>query len=160
MSTRCQVRVIQRAIDIFNKPWEEDVTLYHHTDGYPEYMIPIIWNAYNFTDEEESIFESNKASFRSWQKERAGKVASFLCWADPGVFEPEAGHELHVDIEYYYRIYCTNPDGKQMQTDLPPYWEIEILVPDGDFWDDPVESNLKIHTKRTRLDKLIKKYRP
>ena len=40
MSTRCQVKV---------GDGEESVTLYHHTDGYPEYMVPTIWKAFNYT---------------------------------------------------------------------------------------------------------------
>lgn len=91
MSTRCQVRVMNAD----GKDTGEDVTLYHHTDGYPEYMLPKMAEAW----EEFSTDER-------WMLGRPGKVASFLCAVDPRAFEPEAGHELHGDIEYYYKLYA------------------------------------------------------
>ena len=90
MSTRCQVQVIEE-----NLHWNEKVTLYHHTDGYPEYIVPKIYEAYCYKD------GSQYPHFNEERKGRAGKVASLLCWADPMVFEPEEGHELHGDIEYF-----------------------------------------------------------
>ena len=95
MSTRCQVQVIQEGMG----SWEDKVTLYHHTDGYPEYMIPIINKAYNY--KRKPLWKGDTDLSCGWEKGRAGKVASLLCWADPIVFEPEEGHELHGDIEYY-----------------------------------------------------------
>jgi len=90
MSTRCQVKV---------NGLDESVTLYHHCDGYPENMIPLIKQAFDFGN-------------KSWKLTRAGKVASYLCYVDPGQFEPEEGHELHGDIEYYYIIHVGADDGK------------------------------------------------
>lgn len=87
MSTRCQVQVIEGA----GKHDHERVTLYHHCDGYPDGMIPVIHAAWHISD-------------RGWQAGRAGKAASYLCASHPGQFEPESGHELHGDIDYYYRL--------------------------------------------------------
>jgi hypothetical protein len=71
----------------------DDVTLYHYSDGYPEYMLPKMAEALEeFSD-------------RGWELGRPGKAASFLCAVDPGIFEPEAGHTLHGDIEYYYKLF-------------------------------------------------------
>lgn len=148
MSTRCQVQVVQEGCG-----WEEKVTLYHHTDGYPEYMIPIINKAYNYT---EQYSWDNEPSFCGWQKGRAGKVASLLCWSDPMVFEPEEGHDLHGDIEYFYRLYCVNDKGGSMATKAR--WEVEIFVPGGGFWDNADMSNMKVLEKRQSLETLMEKY--
>lgn len=125
MSTRCQVKVIGEGIN------PDELTLYHHTDGYPEYMIPLLTKAHGY--------EHPDGYDMSWTKERAGKVASLLCWADPAVFEPESSHELHGDIEFYYKLYC----GKSEE------WEIEILDPD---------ESMKVVEPRTPLSELLLKY--
>jgi hypothetical protein len=36
MATRSQIQVIQEGI------WDEKITLYHHWDGYPDNILPII----------------------------------------------------------------------------------------------------------------------
>jgi hypothetical protein len=100
MSTRCQVAVIEQGKNLI-------ITLYHHTDGYPEFIIPKIFEAYSWEGDE-------------WVKTKAGKVTSLLCWSDPGVFEPENSHMLHLDITYYYRLYC----GELM--DDHANWDVEI----------------------------------
>ena len=84
MSTRTQVQVTDG---------EEKLTLYHHTDGYPSYMLPLIKKAWSMYG-------------KGWEGARVGKVASMLCAVDPIVFEPEDNHKLHADIEYYYIINC------------------------------------------------------
>ena len=143
MSTRSQVKVIQNGIG-----WKEEVTLYHHTDGYPEYMIPTILKASNYT----RLNYKGEVNNCKFEKGRAGKTASLLCWADPGVFEPEEGHGLHGDIEYYYKLYV---NGSRK-------WEIEIFDPDYSgtegFPIGPDENKMKPHTQRTPLEELIKKY--
>jgi len=143
MSTRCQVKVKQEGLT-----WDEEITLYHHTDGYPQYMLPVFWKAYNYKDD--------YTNTNGWQKGRAGKVASFLCWADPGVFEPEDSHQLHGDIEYYYILYVVNPNGGSIAEN--PRWEVEIYQPKDfkKFWDNPIMENLKLLKKRAPLERLIK----
>ena len=113
MSTRCQVQVIE----INGSQNSSKITLYHHTDGYPEYMIPKIFEAY--------CYEDNDHKNREWIKGRAEKVASLLCWADPGVFEPEDHHTMRFDISYYYRLFCNYSDD-----DKHVIWEIEIYERD------------------------------
>jgi hypothetical protein len=138
MSTRCQVQVIQDGLE-----WEEKVTLYHHTDGYPENMIPLIHEAFT------------KAS--GWEGGRAGKAASYLCAADPGTMEPEAGHELHGDIEYLYHVYCTNSKNGSLAESAR--WEVEIYKPKNGFWDHSVIDNMKLIDKRQDIEFLLKKYK-
>lgn len=144
MSTRCQVKVIQEGVG-----WKKEVTLYHHTDGYPEHMIPCIHKAMGYEDE--------YCKGMNWEKGRAGKVASFLCWSDPGTFEPEEGHNLHGDIEYYYKLYCVN--SYQGSSKENPKWEVEVYCPKNGFWDAPEEQNLRIKIERISLDELVREYK-
>jgi hypothetical protein len=65
---------------------KESFTLYHHCDGYPTAMIPLIAGAYK----------------PEWKHGRIGKVVSFVMAEDPHGYEMEQGHELHGDIEWYY----------------------------------------------------------
>jgi len=90
MSTRCQVKI---QVHSGHTNDDEKVTLYHHCDGYPTNMLPLIHKA--FVD---------NGGAENWKLERAGHAASFLCATDPGGFEPEAGHDLHGDIEWYYVV--------------------------------------------------------
>ena len=137
MSTRCQVVVIQEGLG-----WDEKVTLYHHSDGYPSNIIPLIKKAFEYKGEYTN----------GWEKGRAGKVSSFLCWADPGAFEPEDGHELHGDIEYLYRLFVVNQNMGSIGES--PRWEVEILVPKAGFWENCDQEHLKVSQKRTPLDKV------
>lgn len=139
MSTRCQVRVQNRKSQ--HVSWDEAVTLYHHTDGYPENMVPLIHEAF--------VFPTNYGT-DSWQKGRAGKAASFLCAADPGIFEPEDHHELHGDIEYYYIVNVSYENNN-------PTWFVDVY---GRNWDagEPSLKNMKHIEKNVPITELIKKY--
>lgn len=126
MSTRCQVKVIQEGLD-----WKQEVSLYHHTDGYTDYMIP-------------KIKEAKEKYGIGWEGGRAGKVASALCAIDPCVFEPEEGHTLHGDIEYYYIVRIQNQ--KQGSVAENPVWQVEVYEPKTGFYKlkKPTEKNLKL----------------
>jgi hypothetical protein len=138
MITRCQVRVVQEGLS-----WDESVTLYHHSDGYPTYMLPLIARAYDM-------------SGRDWHSGRAGKAASVLCAADPGVFEPEAGHELHCDIEYYYTLYTVNK--AQGNVNECPEWEVQVFDCGTGFWDaPPTTDNLRAISARMPLSEAVEK---
>lgn len=162
MSTRCQVTVIQEGM-----PWPERSTLYHHSDGYPENIVPLIGKALQghilqnnrYADKLAAQSELDKDYWDrlrgvQWQMGRAAKVAGRLCWADPDQFEPEDSHDLHVDIEYFYRLFVVNHE----TNNKPPTWELEVLQPVNGFWDNPTEKNLKVKHKRQPLEKLLKKY--
>jgi hypothetical protein len=107
MSTRCQVQVVGGDPDSYP---EDKVTLYHHCDGYPDGMIPLIAEAF-------------KKRGGDWRGGRVGHVAAFLIEQDVEGYEPEAGHQFHGDIEYYYRVHVMNPEG--MHIGSRPRWEIE-----------------------------------
>jgi len=122
MSTRCQTKV--RATGL---PFEQDeITLYHHTDGYPTYMLPLFAKAYELGAAPRNGYSD------AWRLGRSGKAASFLCAADPGVFEPEANPQLHGDIEYLYVLTAQNKNGGSMAEH--PIWKLAIYVP-GETWD-------------------------
>ncbi len=98
MSTRCQVKVTDG---------EDKITLYHHHDGYPTYMLSKIreaWEKYG----------------KGWEGGRVGKVAGMLCAVDPIEFEPEDGHSLHGDIEWYYVVNCKS----EMHMGAEPVWQV------------------------------------
>lgn len=125
MSTRCQVRIRETGLAWSGK---EERTLYHHTDGYPEFILPLIEEAYQKYGQD-------------WRGGRAGKVASFLCAVDPGVFEPEEAHHLHGDIKYYYLLDVIN-EIKGCIAEKPK-WNITIKTPKSGFWDNPTVDNMK-----------------
>lgn len=138
MSTRCQVQVIQESVE--RVPWEQKVTLYHHSDGYPEGMLPLFQEAHNKAieylqkrqDEMTARYPSlPRDKLNTWELGRAGKAASFLCYAQPAQFEPEEGHDLHADIEYYYKLYVSGA-----------VWEVEVFdMPDNIL----LQQRLEIH---------------
>ena len=127
MSTRCQVQVIQEGLT-----WDGKVTLYHHCDGYPTNILPLIRSAFG--------------AGSGWQLGRAGKAAGFLCASDPGSFEPEEGHDLHGDIEYYYKVYLKNTGRGSLVEN--PIWEVEVYTSRGSdkFW----------KAKKASIDKMKK----
>ena len=137
MSTRCQVQVIQKGLG-----WDQKITLYHHTDGYPESIIPLI------------RFAFKEAKQHSWRAGRAGQVASYLCWSDPGVFEPEDSHELHMDIEYFYQLEVENKNGGSIEE--TPNWKIKIYEPGNNFYEtsNPSLEHMKLtQTLKTPMNK-------
>lgn len=109
MSTRCQVHVVEERPG-GGEPLAR-FTLYHHTDGYPQYMIPCIGYAWELTG---SVANSD----RRFEAAHGESVVSFLCAADPGTFQPEQGHPLHGDLAYEYTLYITPEDGGVR-------WEVE-----------------------------------
>lgn len=122
MSTRCQVLVYGNV-----ESNDRFVNLYHHTDGYPSYMMPLIAKAH-------------RAWLRSQQldclKGRSEKVASFLAGADPDVFEFHSKHfrydegsknpSFNCDLDY---IYIIKIDGND--------WDFQIRSTNRGFWDNP-----------------------
>ena len=120
MSTRAQVKVQQAGLN-----WEQAVTLYHHYDGYPDThhgMIQQFWKAYEQCRD-------------SYEGGRAGKVASYLCVQDPGGFEPEEGHALHYDIDFYYVLTAENHGCGSMAE--RPTWAVEVFSVEQEYSASP-----------------------
>jgi hypothetical protein len=136
MSIRCQVQVIQEGLS-----WEERVSLYLHDPGCPSYIIPVMRQAYRYQREKYWDQEPDENTFNWWRKGRPRKVASYLCWAAPGIFEPLDYHDIHPDINYYYRLYCVNND---QAGDV--VWEVEVFILGESSRD------LRLIQPRTRLE--------
>jgi len=119
MSTRCQVKVVSK---------NNSVTLYHHYDGYPRSLLPLMQRA----------FEQSEIA-QDWRGARAGKVAAVLCHAAPDGFEPEAGHELHGDLEWYYVL--TVDEGCNGSMADTPKWRVDVYDGSGERlrWSGPLD---------------------
>jgi hypothetical protein len=104
MSTRCQVKVTGK--DINNA---DSHTLYHHCDGYPSAMLPLIASAYT----------------NDWQAGRIGKAAAMIVSADPTGYELQQGHSLHGDIEFYYVVDVTDGNWCVCAYSVP--WECDSI---------------------------------
>ena len=122
MSTICQIIVEQEGLKVFKdeKPWEETRMLYHHFDGYPQNIIPLLVKAFIISE-------------GGWEAGRAGKVASYLCSADPGNFEPEDEKSLQGDIEFFYLLRVTNKKGGVVVES--PEWEVDVYSPAKKWYD-------------------------
>lgn len=108
MSTRCQVKIVTKGVQ---RP-QEEFTLYHHCDGYPSSMVPLIAAAYA----------------PDWQHGRNGKVATFVVVEDPTGYEIEQGHALHGDIEWYYILEVKS----ETHVGAIPEWFLRVYaVPSG-----------------------------
>ena len=117
MSTRCQVKI--QGTDFEPK---EAVTLYHHCDGYPSNMVPLLAGAYK----------------PNWQHGRVGKVASYVVAEDVVGFDIEDSHDLHGDIDWYYIIKVSS---KGDVTDIPK-WTLEVY--DVLYYSDSIKDMRKV----------------
>jgi len=126
MSTRCQVRV---------EGGESKLTLYHHTDGYPSYMLMLIQQAWD-------------KYCRGWEGSRVSKAASALCAVDPLIFEPLDYHTLHSDIEWFYTINVR--DTKYIGT--TPVWKISVYKTSSDFEETKSEEERTTLVDTVRVD--------
>ena len=132
MSTRSQVKVID---DEPEGNFSENVTLYHHHDGYPGHMVPLIHKAWKFGTK---VHDKRYPNLELGKINRAGHVAAYLCYVHPLEFEPESGHELHGDIEWYYKVYVSNKTKSiSIRKAGVGEWMVEIHVAKGDYGDGP-----------------------
>jgi hypothetical protein len=129
MSTRANV-LIKSESSNYQEPC---ILLYHHYDGYPEYMIPTMLNYEKiFKNEVKKVFKSNWENER-WMLGRALHLASLIVATDPLVFEVDAVFEkeedvvLHGDIDYYYVITAKNYQ-RGVIDEVPPQIWIEIYT--------------------------------
>ena len=107
MSTRCQVKIQKFGV----KNDTDAVTLYHHCDGYPSVMVPLMAQAYQ----------------PEWKHGRVGKVASFVVAEDPDGYEVEQGHAIHGDIEWYYVLDVKSDS----MVDATPEWFLTVYEVPG-----------------------------
>jgi hypothetical protein len=130
MSTRCQVQVVAGGSCAGHE--DEKITLYHHWDGYPSNMVPLLASAFK------PAASKGIADAQNWMLGRPAKAAAFICAVDAGGFEPESGHALHGDIEWFYRVKVTTEA-----------WVVDVYSADG-FDLEPEE--LRLVAKNVPLD--------
>lgn len=83
----------------------ESVTLYRHSDGYPDEVIPTIQRAYDLVHAAPRWAITEKVNYSDcWKGNRAGYVAGFLCAAEYGAYQPRSGHERSGDEEWDYLV--------------------------------------------------------
>lgn len=143
MSTRCTVRIYET--DENGKPYEGEfakpIMLYHHSDGYPEFMVPLLEKFLKKTHE----FMSKVGFPYWWDQERVAATMILLSaedyekpllpfhsrkrsgsWATRDrnseipydAYRPKGGipefapcSSLHGDLEYLYDVYLLRPSG-------------------------------------------------
>lgn len=168
MSTRCQVRIegCEGSDDV--------ITVYHHCDGYPSWMVPLIEKAYRKAimpiDYETTV--GDKTVVHQYEHagmlNRGGYMASAIVAADPHGYQIENGNGLHGDIEYLYIIRpiggtedrpILKYDGTE-GTYRPPMWTVEIRTPRSNgFWNRPRVAEMRIVTVATEIGKLAEDVR-
>ena len=132
MSTRCQVKIKEKGVD----RQKEAVTLYHHCDGYPTAMIPLLACAYQ----------------PEWKHGRIGKAVSFVVAEDPEGYEVEQGHELHGDIEWYYILEILS----ETHVDAVPQWFLNVYKITGDIDADDRLSKCSLKVFSGPIEKAVK----
>jgi hypothetical protein len=131
MSTRCQVEVKAGGFHFGS----ETVVLYHHCDGYPTHMLPVIAKAYKAAIAPRVY--GMVTLKQDWQAGLPGRAASQIVAADADGFDIESGTELHGDIEWFYSVECVNKK-------CGSTWKVSVYQPVRGFWDNPVRENLKL----------------
>lgn len=101
MSTRCNIEIRD---DWYSQENKNCVLLYHHWDGYPENMVPLLKKGL-------SCFDDSGAQPYWWDSERV--AAHFVANVDNTggfpTFQPASC--IHGDIEYYYILTLKHGEG-------------------------------------------------
>lgn len=130
MSTRCQIEFVVKWNNKDNKPERDYRTVYRHSDGYPEGVIPDLkdflkWNVGRNTDVEYAA-----ANFIYWSKRKHEEkyfkpgdgYETRKKWSDMGGTNCSGLHtgfgvcnnkEIHGDTAYFYRV-ITSLDNKDI----------------------------------------------
>lgn len=142
MSTRCNVHVEQEGM-MSDTTDKSTVQLYHHCDGYPSSMIPLLQAACKKT--------------KGWEAGRSGKLAVIIAAEHPGGYDLESQVSLHGDIEYFYRVTTVNTTGGSM--DEEPKIYVEVYTSHGiklrdKFWKSGNPNLLRCIQKRKLLSKV------
>ncbi len=111
MSTRSQVRIESKDYRGETRAF----TLYHHCDGYPEYMLPCLVEAWNLARERHAARDWGDRPFdHQFHLGRVEKVAAMICAADPDGFDCLPYNDLHGDIEF---LYVVRPEAREGEDD-------------------------------------------
>lgn len=149
MSTRAMILIKPNGSDCHEVP----IHLYQHSDGYPEYVLPLIAKALETakTPVEISPAREGFSAFhhdRSWKTSRPGYAATMLLCADPAYYGMQpCCNELHSDLEFVYLLDCNGGD-----------WKVEVRNPTGIFGTAPTLANTRVLHKSQLVTKLAKRY--
>jgi len=128
MATRANVLVKSVGLD-YSEPC---ILLYHHYDGYPEYMLPTMLNYEKIFKKEVKQKLGIPPEKERWVLGRVSHLASFIIATDilgfeiSRVFEKEEDVVLHSDIDFYYVITAHNQKRGTIG-DAPKLW-IEVYT--------------------------------
>lgn len=119
MSTRAEVLVTSAEGRMGGS--HEKVYLYHHSEGYPSYMLPMFKKALAKFGGKIVGHDYRKGG---WKAGRAGYVAGFLCAQDYGLFEPEDCDDAgkHRDLSYFYILRVSSTQ----HPDEHGVWTVEV----------------------------------
>jgi hypothetical protein len=139
MATRANVLVKSVGLD-FPEPC---ILLYHHYDGYPEYMLPTMLNYEKIFKKEVKQKLGIPPEKERWVLGRVSHLASFIIATDilgfeiSRVFEREEDVVLHSDIDFYYVITAHNSKWNTApQIWIEVYTSLELEEPLLDqFWE-------------------------
>lgn len=143
MSTRCQVQIKSQGLSFGDT---ELISLYHHCDGYPTNILPLIRKARK---------HKLKYAGSEYIFGRPGHAAGLLCSVDPEQFEPESSAELHGDIEWLYLIECRNTAGGSMSE--KPVWYVKVYRPGTELANSTLVAEGDILTLSRRAKSIEKK---
>lgn len=139
MSTGCQVYVVEKWSDL-----QDEETLYRHYDGHPKYMIPLIYRAWIWANDE--YFEHRVGMARI--------VEESIYSRDPKGFKWAENHLLDWDMHYYYRLHCWFSFREDR-----PIWEIDVYERNCSFFENDLTlADFKLIESRQKIEDLVKKY--
>ena len=116
MSTRCQIEFKHVRKYLGSKEVVDRRTIYRHSDGYPEGVIPDLKRFLSWNAERNNDIEYQTANFIYWSKRQYEddyfnkEEKKKVHWFDNANdqlgcgFGVCANDELHGDIEYYYEV--------------------------------------------------------
>jgi hypothetical protein len=127
MSTRGEVELVREG--------ESTVHLYHTSDTYPSYMLPVIKRAYKIASDklrENSQNQRKYVPYNAYRMVRPEHMASYVIAADPSFFivddcsrgAPPA-HEEGSDLDWIYRLRA-DPSEKSEHEERVPKWELAV----------------------------------
>jgi len=123
--------------------------VYHHCDGYPEWIIP------SFQRAAAAYLDAAKRApgfaYRADRIDIGDFAAFYILTEKPSEFTHGIGNvyldnHLHGDEEYVYRVTASGAD-----------ITVEILEPAGDFWHHPDYDHLQT-VEKDRLTRLNERY--
>ena len=120
MTTRCQIQIVTNTATM---------TLYRHSNGWPEAILPIIRNAYHLNVKSLIKEKGDKEKYGT-----AYLVSTFLnegaSLNEMEAFEMLTNNFLIANIDFIYRLKILTDKSKIN----PPKWKLEVFLPKALFY--------------------------